>query len=98
MPKPRLTVSVSSWNLGVAFRLSFQPEAIMPSTLIRDIDYNETTKTLSVRLTTSGDRYVYEDVDPRTYEAFRSAFVKGRFFNRFIRGRYRYRLVAGDER
>jgi hypothetical protein len=68
----------------------------MPSTLIRNIDYDEATKTLSVRLVTTNDRYVYEGVDPRTYQAFRSAFVKGRFFNRFIRGRYKYRIVAAD--
>ncbi|WP_353646698.1 KTSC domain-containing protein [Mesorhizobium sp. WSM2239] len=71
----------------------------MPSTLIRDIDYDEATRTLSVRLVTSSDRYVYQGVDPRTYQAFRSAFVKGRFFNRFIRGRYKYRVVAeADDR
>jgi hypothetical protein len=68
----------------------------MPSTLIRDIDYDEATTTLSVRLVTTNDRYAYEGVDPRTYQAFRSAFVKGRFLNRFIRGRYKYRIVAAD--
>lgn len=69
----------------------------MPSMLIRNIEYDEATKTLSVRLVTTNDRYVYEGVDPRTYQAFRSAFVKGRFFNRFIKGRYKYRIVAEDD-
>ncbi|MFU0505837.1 KTSC domain-containing protein [Pseudaminobacter sp. NGMCC 1.201702] len=69
----------------------------MPSTLIRNIEYDEATKTLSVRLVTTNDRYVYEGVDPRTYQAFKSAFVKGRFFNRFIRGQYKYRVVAEDD-
>jgi hypothetical protein len=69
----------------------------MPSTLIRDIHYDEATRTLSVRLTTSGVRYAYEEINPQTYEAFRTAFAKGRFFNKFIRDRYRYRLFADDE-
>ena len=69
----------------------------MPSTLIRNIDYDEATKALSVRLVTTNDRYIYEGVDPRTYQAFRSAFVKGRFFNRFIKGRYKYHIVAEDD-
>jgi hypothetical protein len=41
----------------------------------------------------SGNRYDYEDVPAETYAAFRQAFSKGRFFNTFIRDRYKYRLA-----
>lgn len=42
----------------------------------------------------SGKRYDFEGVPPETYAAFRSAFVKGRFFNDHIRGHFRYRRVT----
>ena len=65
----------------------------MPSTLIRSTEYDAATQTLSVWFVTSGNRYDYRNVPPETYDAFRSAFSKGRYFNRFIRGRYRYELI-----
>ena len=42
----------------------------------------------------SGKRYDYEGVPPETYEAFKQAFAKGRFFNEHIRSKFRYRLIA----
>jgi hypothetical protein len=65
----------------------------MPSTAIRNMYYDPATGTLSVWFVPSGDRYDYEDVSPRTYAAFRNASSKGRFFNEFIRDRYKYHLV-----
>ena len=65
----------------------------MPSTLIRSTEYDARTQTLSVWFVTSGHRYDYKNVPPETYDAFRQAFAKGRFFNQFIRNRYRYELV-----
>lgn len=65
----------------------------MPSTLIRSTGYDAATQTLSVWFVTTDNRYDYQNVPPETYEAFRQAFAKGRFFNLFIRGRYRYELI-----
>jgi hypothetical protein len=65
----------------------------MPSTSIRKTQYHPATRTLSVWFVSSGNRYDYEDVPPETYAAFRRAFSKGRFFNAFIRDRYKYRLT-----
>jgi hypothetical protein len=65
----------------------------MPSTSIRKTQYDPATRTLSVWFVTSGNRYDYQDVPAETYAAFRQAFSKGRFFNQFIRDRYRYRLT-----
>ena len=65
----------------------------MPSNLIRRTDYNPQTRTLSVWLVRSPNRYDYDNVPPETYEAFRRAFSKGRFFNRNVRDRFAFRVV-----
>lgn len=65
----------------------------MPSNLIRKTGYDPQTRTLFVWLQTTANRYEYDNVPPETYEEFRQAFSKGRFFNRYIRDRYKYRVV-----
>lgn len=67
----------------------------MPSTLIKRIEYDPKTCILSVEFLPSGLVYSYDDVPPATYEAFRTAFAKGRFFNRFIRGRFASHIEDG---
>ena len=64
----------------------------MPSHLIRKIEYDPATLTLSVWLVTGENRYEYDDVPPETYADFRRAFSKGRFFNAHIRDRFTYRI------
>ena len=69
----------------------------MPSTAIRNTHYDPSSRILSVWFVPSGDRYDYEAVEPETYAAFRAASSKGRFFNKFVRDRYKFRLVEhGD--
>lgn len=69
----------------------------MPSTSIRKAEYDPATRTLSIWFVASGSRYDYEGVPPETYARFRQAFSKGRFFNAFIRDRFRFKLVKkGD--
>lgn len=63
----------------------------MPSTSILKCEYDPETRVLSVWFVVSGKRYDYEAVPPETYEGFRQAFAKGRFFNDYIRDRFRYR-------
>src|SRR6476469_7534528 len=67
----------------------------MPSTAIRNTQYDPATRILSVWFVPSGHRYDYADVAPATYAAFRKAASKGRFFHEFIREHYSYRRVAG---
>lgn len=74
--------------------LAEQSGANMPSTAIRNTQYDPATRTLSVWFVPSGHRYDYAGVAPATYAAFRKASSKGRFFNEFIRDRYSYRRVA----
>jgi hypothetical protein len=65
----------------------------MPSTSIRKAVYDPETRTLSVWFVASGKRYDYENVPPGTYDDFRTAFSKGRFFNAHIRDRFPFRRV-----
>jgi hypothetical protein len=67
----------------------------MPSTLIKRIEYDPETRILSVEFLPSGIVYRYLDVPPSTYEAFRTAFAKGRFFNKFIRGQFAFQVEEG---
>lgn len=61
----------------------------MPSTVIRRFEYLPDQQELIVELTT-GRRYLYSEVPEREAEGMRSAFAKGVYFNRRIRGRYPY--------
>ena len=57
----------------------------MPSAIIEKFSYDPETRVLSIWLLTNGKRYDYQEVPLETYGAFRAAFSKGRFFNRYIR-------------
>lgn len=65
----------------------------MPSSVIREIEYQPETRILVVRFTT-GRVYQYYKVEPEVAEAFRIAASKGRFFNLRIRDHYRFDEVA----
>lgn len=65
----------------------------MPSTAIRDIDYDPGERTLDVTFVTSGKRYRYFDVSPEDYEALRNAFSKGSHFNWKIRPFHQFELI-----
>jgi len=64
----------------------------MPSTAIRDIDYDAERLLLFVTFVT-GRVYAYERVPQDVSDAFQQASSKGAFFNRFIRDRYRFREI-----
>ena len=65
----------------------------MPSTVIYRFTYDPLTAELEVIFTT-GRRYTYSEVPQDVADAFRSAFAKGIFFNRYIRDRYACREMA----
>lgn len=69
----------------------------MPSASIARFDYDEGTETLSVWFVANGRRYNYQGVPLETYEDFRRAFSKGRFFNAHIRDRYPYRWIRSPK-
>ena len=59
----------------------------MPSTVIYRFNYQPAAGELEVIFTT-GRRYLYAKVPQEVADAFRGAFSKGAFFNRYIRDRY----------
>lgn len=68
----------------------------MPSTAVRDIEYDPVSETLWVTFVPTAKRYAYRAVPLSVYEDFLHAFSKGTFFNRFIRDRYDYSEVEED--
>jgi hypothetical protein len=61
----------------------------MPSTVIRRLEYDESTAALRLEFT-SGRIYTYHDVPEHIATSLRNAFGKGEFFNEHIRDRYRF--------
>jgi hypothetical protein len=64
----------------------------MPSTAIRDIDYDISSHRLTVTFV-SGRRYIYDGVSQRVYNAFTKADSCGGFFNHDIRDRYPFHEI-----
>jgi KTSC domain len=64
----------------------------MPSTVIRSFVYEPARRELEITFQ-SGKRYAYEHVPPEVYDAMRSAFSKGEFFNEHIRDRFDFRRI-----
>ncbi len=62
----------------------------MPSSVIRDFHYEPARRELRIDFVT-GRRYLYSDVPPDEIDAFRTSGSLGRYFNRRIRDRYRFR-------
>jgi hypothetical protein len=65
----------------------------MPSTAIQSLHYQAPSRQLFVTFVT-GREYVYDDVPPGIYEAFRAAGSRGRFFNAHIRDHYDFREIT----
>ncbi|WP_429133201.1 KTSC domain-containing protein [Ensifer sp. 4252] len=64
--------------------------------MIQKFEYDPKRRILSVWLLPSGRRYDYHEVPADTFENFKSAFAKGKFFNAFIRNQFAFRI--GDTR
>ena len=56
---------------------------------IKSIRYDESTRTLDVTYTSSGE-YRYFDVGPEVYAWLMKAESKGKFVNRLVKEKYRY--------
>jgi hypothetical protein len=65
----------------------------MPSTAIRNLFYVPAKRELWVTFV-SGRRYVYADVPPDVFDAFKTAPSHGAFFNHEIRDRYAFREIT----
>ncbi len=67
----------------------------MPSSVIRDMSYDEKTKEMRITFV-SGRVYLYGEVPKAIYRAFCNAPSKGAFFNVAIRGRYTFHELSQD--
>jgi hypothetical protein len=76
------------------FAIEFGRQA-MPSTAIRSFFYDPAKSELWVTFVT-GRRYVYAEVPPDVFDAFKTASSRGAFFNREIRDRYACREVTRE--
>jgi lysyl-tRNA synthetase class 2 len=65
----------------------------MPSTVIRAYRYHSQSRELEIEFT-SGRCYRYREVPPATAAAMARAFSKGSYFNRHIRDKFAFRVVA----
>ena len=64
----------------------------MPSTVISSFFYNADTRTLKI-VFVSGLVYNYKDVPEKTYQALKTSFSKGIYFNRYIKDNYEFESV-----
>ena len=62
----------------------------MPSTVIKKYSYNPEQMTLTVMFV-SGKIYDYFQVPQVIFDGFRSAFAKGVFLNKMIKGKFRFK-------
>ena len=61
----------------------------MPSSVVAGIKYNTLSHTLRI-VYVSGIMYDYKKVPEQTYAAMKSAFSKGTFPNKYIKGKYEF--------
>lgn len=64
---------------------------VVESSSIDAIGYDESARQLHVVFSSSGNRYIYFDVDKFVFQAFLRADSKGRYFNKAVKGIYSYR-------
>ena len=67
----------------------------MPSTAIRSYSYDAARRELTVTFVT-GRRYLYFDVPAGAADGLSGATSKGGYFNRVIRGAYRFVELASE--
>jgi uncharacterized protein with von Willebrand factor type A (vWA) domain len=65
----------------------------MPSAVIKKYCYDAATKTLEITYH-SGKIYHYLNVPEKVFKEMRSTMVKGIWFNRHIKGKYRFEEVT----
>jgi hypothetical protein len=66
----------------------------MPSSVIAGTMYDKRSRTLRV-IYVSGMIYDYKDVPEEIYTALKTAFSKGNFLNKYIKGKFEFEKVEG---
>lgn len=63
--------------------------ASVNSSVLSNFAYNAKSKSLTINFN-SGKSYVYENVPPHVLEGMLNAESTGKFYNSFIKGKYRF--------
>jgi hypothetical protein len=66
----------------------------MPSSVIAAMNYDPASRNLRIHFV-SGLIYEYLGVPETVFSAMKKAFSKGTYLNRYIKGHYDYRKIAG---
>ena len=64
----------------------------MPSSVVAGLKYDQGSHTLRV-IYVSGVVYDYKNVPEEIYAAMKTAFLKGTFLNKYVKGRYEFEKV-----
>jgi hypothetical protein len=64
----------------------------MPSSVVAEIKYDTCSRTLRI-IYVSGMMYDYKNVPEQIYTALKTAFSKGTFLNKYIKGRYEFEKI-----
>jgi hypothetical protein len=62
----------------------------MPSSVIQHFEYNDKSKILRITFVT-GMEYDYKNVPEKVYELFKIAGSKGRYFNHYIKNKFKFK-------
>jgi KTSC domain-containing protein len=89
-----LQIGLRRWYANKeSFELFYLKNNTMPSAVIAGYDYDVIKEILTVRYH-SGKIYNYLGVPEKVYREMRATMVKGIFFNRNIKGKYRFEQVT----
>jgi hypothetical protein len=64
----------------------------MPSSVVSAISYNTDTSTLRI-IFVSGRVYDYKDVPEKVFNAMKTSFSKGIYFNQHIKDNYKFEKI-----
>lgn len=64
----------------------------MPSSVIHHFNYDPDAKALKITFV-SGMRYKYKNVPEEVFNMLKAAGSKGRYFNYFIKGKFKYNKI-----
>jgi hypothetical protein len=62
----------------------------MPSSVIQHFEYNDKSKILKIIFVT-GMEYQYKNVPQKVYERFKIAGSKGKYFNHYIKDKFKFK-------
>lgn len=67
----------------------------MASSVIDQFSYDAGTKVLKITFIT-GMIYVYKNVRQKTFDAFKASSSKGKYFNYFIKGNFKFKKLKSE--